>query len=109
MFLKSKKTVLFLNIFIIPVLSIIFYSYTTILVPKFIFELNNGWSEEVFRIACFSILINIIYALMLVFKEKEKLRTAIMYSFTGFLISITLGYFASLVIVMSAYIIFGGI
>jgi len=93
MFKDRKKTILFLNIFLNPILTVIFFSQTTTLVPNFVFEINNGWTEFMFRIASISIPINILYCATIIFNKKEKLKWALIYGLIGVALSLTAGVF----------------
>lgn len=89
----KTKNILFLNIILVPVLVAIFFHDYRTLMFNFSFDIDAGWIYLISATAYFSIPINIIYCLFLIFKKKENLKTTIISSLVGVATSFTAGVF----------------
>ena len=89
----KTKTILFLNLFLAPVLAAMFLHDPSTLILNFSFDINKSWIDLMFAMSYFSIPINTIYCFIIIFKKKENLRAAITYSLVGVFTSLTAGVF----------------
>jgi len=85
----KTKIILFLNVFLAPILSAVFFHDPRTLTLDFSFYIDKGWIDLISVMLYFSIPINAIYCFIMAFKKKEKLKVAITYGLVGIFTSLS--------------------
>lgn len=95
------------NIIFSPVLSLLFFSQTTLFIPNFIFITDNTLIEIILRVTYFSVGISIISLLVLLIKRESKINKILFYVLTPVIISAFLAPVTLPAITMLFYILGG--
>ena len=85
--ITGKKMLFTVNIIGSPILTILLYSLTTFLVPKFVFEGDLWFLEDPLRVGYVSMIISVLALVILVLK-RERMKTILLYTILPFILSV---------------------